>query len=205
MPVMRKIGYARVSTKDQNLDLQIHALQSAGCTTIFEDHGVSGSTAKRPGLSSLTAELKPGDKLVIWKLDRLGRSTRHLLSFVSELKTREIDFQSLNECIDTESATGNLLFQMMAAFAEFERNQLSERTVAGIEAARRRGQPIGRPRALTASDIEQARHLVERNEASIPEIAERYGVERTTMWRALKAQAKEKPRRDSARLFEAEG
>lgn len=182
---MCNIGYARVSTKDQNLDLQIHALKAAGCTTIFEDKGVSGTLATRPGLSALLDGLKAGDKLVIYKLDRLGRSTQHILNLVDDLKSRDIDFQSLNEQIDTATALGKMAFQIMAVFAEFERNQLSERTIAGMEAARRRGKIIGRPRSLSDDDIEAARDLISSGEATAPEIASLFGVDRTTLWRAL--------------------
>ncbi len=183
---MNKLGYARVSTRDQNLDLQINALNKAGCTKIFEDKGISGTASARPGLESLLCELQPGDTLVIWKLDRLGRSIRHLLDTVCDLKDRNIAFHSLNDAIDTSNATGRLLFHVMAAFAEFERNLISERTIAGIEAARERGVLIGRPRLLSPDEIERARSLINSGEASLPDTAKSFGVERTTLWRALK-------------------
>ncbi|UWU23023.1 recombinase family protein [Rhizobium sp. CB3060] len=146
---MARIGYARVSTTDQHLDLQRDALRAAGCTRIFEDHGVSGAKSKRCGLSSVLRALRKGDVLVVWRLDRLGRSVGHLVDLITRLQKRRIGFQSLTENIETESAGGRMVFHVLAAMAEFERSIIRERTLAGIAAARARGQQHGRKRSLT--------------------------------------------------------
>jgi DNA invertase Pin-like site-specific DNA recombinase len=145
-----KIGYARVSTEEQCLDLQLTALKRAGCDTILSDHGASGSKFDRPGLNDALATLQPGDALVVWRLDRLGRSLSHLVEVVGDLGQQGIEFVSLTECIDTRSPTGMLMFHMIAALAEFERSLISERTRAGMAAARARGAKIGRPKAVRA-------------------------------------------------------
>lgn len=146
---MARIGYARVSTTDQHLGLQKDALQAAGCERIFEDHGVSGSVSKRCGLSGVLRTLRKGDVLVVWRLDRLGRSVGHLVQIITRLQKRQIGFRSVTENIDTESAGGRMVFHVLAAMAEFERSIIRERTVAGIAAARARGQQHGRKRSLT--------------------------------------------------------
>ena len=141
----RKIGYARVSTPEQCLDLQLNALRAAGCDRIFEDFGVTGAKTARPGLDQTLAALKPGDCLVVWKLDRLGRSPRHLTETLQSLADRDIGFRSLQDAIDTTTAGGRLYFHIMAALAEFERDLISERTKAGMAAAKQRGVHVGRP------------------------------------------------------------
>ncbi|WP_244658666.1 recombinase family protein [Ciceribacter thiooxidans] len=146
---MARIGYARVSTIDQHLGLQRDALQAAGCDRIFEDHGVSGGQSKRCGLSGVLRTLRRGDVLVVWRLDRLGRSVGHLVQIITRLQKRQIGFRSVMENIDTESAGGRMVFHVLAAMAEFERSIIRERTVAGIAAARARGQQHGRKRSLT--------------------------------------------------------
>lgn len=191
MSAMRKLGYARVSTSDQNLDLQIDALRAAGCEEIFQDQGISGAALNRPGLETVLSALQPGDALLIWKLDRLGRSNQHLLEIVSDLKARNVSFQSLSDYIDTSNAMGKLAFHMLAAFAEFERNLISERTKAGMEAARLRGAMIGRQPALSAEQVESALALIKSGRATIPSAARVLGVHRTTLWRALKARREE--------------
>jgi len=143
------IGYARVSTMDQNLDLQIDALKKAGCDHIYQDEGISGAKAKRPGLDAALAVLKPGDQLVVWKLDRLGRSMRHLIDVTSKFEERGIGFTSLSDAIDTSTPGGKLYFHLMGAFSEFESNLNSERTKAGMAAARARGVKLGRPKKIT--------------------------------------------------------
>lgn len=143
-----KIGYARVSTDEQCLDLQLAALKRAGCDTILSDHGMSGSRFDRPGLQEALKMAKAGDALVVWRLDRLGRSLNHLVEVVNSLGKQRIEFVSLTESIDTRSPTGMLMFHMIAALAEFERSLISERTRAGMAAARARGAKIGRPRAV---------------------------------------------------------
>ncbi|KUY85262.1 DNA resolvase [Burkholderia cepacia] len=144
-----KIGYARVSTEEQCLDLQLAALKAAGCDPIHADHGVSGSRFDRAGLREALQAAQPGDALVVWRLDRLGRSLSHLVEVVSDLGKQGIEFVSLTECIDTRSSTGMLMFHMIAALAEFERSLISERTRAGMAAARARGAKIGRPRKIS--------------------------------------------------------
>jgi DNA invertase Pin-like site-specific DNA recombinase len=137
-----KLGYARVSTDDQSLALQLDALERAGCERIYRDEGASGSQVSRPALDRLLRELKPGDTLITWKLDRLGRSLRHLIAIVTELDGRGICFNSLSEAIDTKTASGRFLFHVLGALAEFERALISERTRAGMAAAKLRGTRI---------------------------------------------------------------
>ena len=135
-----RVGYTRVSTEEQNLDLQLSALRAAGCERIFTDHGKSGSIIARSGLSAALRYLRDGDTLTVWRLDRLSRSVIHLVNIISKLSVRQIEFLSLNEHIDTASSGGRLVFHIMAALAEFERSLISERTRAGMAAARARGQ-----------------------------------------------------------------
>ncbi len=139
------IGYARVSTDEQSVDLQIDALERAGCGRIFFDSGFSGALRSRPALDEVLVELKSGDTLVTWRLDRLGRSLSHLITLVGDLEKRGIAFKSLSEAIDTSTAGGRLQFHMMGALAEFERSLISERTKAGMAAAKIRGAQLGRP------------------------------------------------------------
>jgi len=142
------IGYARVSTDDQSLDLQIDALENAGCTKIFRDAGFSGALVSRPALDMVIGCLRRGDTLVTWRLDRLGRSLSHLIALVSDLEGKGVAFKSLSDAIDTRTAGGRLQFHMLGALAEFERALISERTRAGMAAARARGSVIGRPRKV---------------------------------------------------------
>src|SRR5919199_2185370 len=148
------IGYARVSTDEQNLDLQRDALQKADCQQIFTDQ-VSGTKARRPGLEQALSHLRQGDTLVVWRLDRLGRSLRHLIDTVTELQDRGIGFKSLTESIDTTTSGGKLVFHIFGALAEFEREIIRERTNAGLQAARARGRTGGRRKALTEKQIQQ--------------------------------------------------
>ena len=154
------IGYARVSTDEQKLDLQIQALEALGCTKIFKDHGKTGCTFNRIGLDAALASLKPGSTLAVWRLDRLGRSLSGLVGIMEELGRRGIHFRSITENIDTSTSGGKLMFHMMAALAEFERSIISERTKAGMAAAKSRGQQLGRPKALTDEQLSQARHRI---------------------------------------------
>lgn len=181
----RMIGYARVSTNDQNLDLQITALRLAGCTKIYEDHGVSGAIQKRRGLNAVLRSLKRGDTLVVWRLDRLGRSIRHLIDVIARLQTRGVEFRSITENIDTNSAGGRMIFHVIAAMAEFERSLISERTIAGMQAARQRGQHIGRRRALTVEQCEEVIHVLNRDGESIADVAKRYDVHPRTLRRLI--------------------
>jgi len=151
----RKIGYVRVSDKDQSEDLQVDALTAAGCKIIYGDHGVSGKITTRAGLDDMLASLKSGDTLVVWKLDRLGRSTIHLLQLLSELRDRGVDFQAITQGIDTTTAVGRMLYGQLAVFAEYERSLISERTKAGMAAAKARGVHVGRPKG-TSKTLEKA-------------------------------------------------
>jgi len=178
-----KIGYARVSTEDQNLDLQTMALASAGCVHLFTDHGISGSRFTRPGLTCALEALSPGDTLVVWKLDRLGRSLRKLVELIDELGKRNIEFISLTECINTASSGGVLVFHVMAALAQFERSLISERTRAGMAAARKRGQHVGRRRSLTSEQREEALDLLINSPLKL--VAEKFAVHPRTLQRML--------------------
>ncbi|GEM45295.1 recombinase family protein [Deinococcus cellulosilyticus] len=182
---MALIGYARVSTADQSLNLQTDALTKEGCTKIFTDQ-ISGSKADRPGLSSALEYLRSGDKLVVWKLDRLGRSLQHLIETVKGLQERGIDLVVIQERIDTSSAGGKMVFHMMGALAEFERDLIRERTQAGLQAARARGRKGGRPSALSADKVDMARALLMLHPAT--KVAKTLGVSRATLYRALEKQ-----------------
>ncbi|MBN3815670.1 recombinase family protein [Paraburkholderia sp. Se-20369] len=184
-----KIGYARVSTEEQNLDLQLTALKAAGCADIFTDHGISGACRERPGLLAIFAAAQPGDTLVVWRLDRLGRSLSHLIQLMSDLQRRDVHFMSLNEAIDTSTPTGRFMFHMIAALAEFERSLIGERTRAGMAAARQRGQSLGRPRALTSEQIDAAREMVKTY--PIGEVASSFRIHAITLQRYLQQPAKE--------------
>lgn len=183
---MRYIGYARVSTEEQNLDLQCRALQQAGCHQIFKDCGFSGISQQRPGLATALAALRSGDTLVVWRLDRLGRSLPHLITLIETIGRRNAAFRSLCEHIDTGSAGGRLVFHMMGALAEFERSLISERTRAGLMAARARGQQLGRPRKLTSQQIEYARTAMADGTHPLGVLAARFDVTASTLRRALK-------------------
>jgi len=184
-----RIGYARVSTEDQNLSLQLDALEAAGCNRIFCDQGVSGVTVTRPALGEALAALQPGDTLVTWKLDRLGRSLAHLIRIVDDLGSRRIGFHSLSEAIDTTSAGGKLIFHVIGAIAEFERTLISERTRAGMASAKSRGAVLGRPPKLTDQQVEAAKAVYAAGSGGLAEIAEEFGVSQLTVARALKRSA----------------
>jgi DNA invertase Pin-like site-specific DNA recombinase len=187
---MKLVGYARVSTVEQNLDMQITALQAAGCTEIFTDQGLSGADFQRPGLLTALKKVKRGDMLVVWRLDRLGRSLVDLIQTVNGLSKRGCDFRSLTESIDTSSSGGRLLFHVMAAMAEFERAIISERTKAGMEAARARGSRLGRRRSLTTEQTEASRLAIEIELESVAEVAATYGVHPKTLARLLRSDLK---------------
>lgn len=177
-----KFGYARVSTDDQHLDLQRDALQKAGCHDIYEEK-MSGKQADRPALLQCLRALRAGDTLVVWRLDRLGRSLSDLVKIVSELEAREVAFESLAEKIETGSATGRLVFHVFAALAEFERNLIRERTHAGLQAARARGRKGGRPPKLDAKQIREIKQLLKDPNVRVTDVAERYEVSRTTLYK----------------------
>jgi DNA invertase Pin-like site-specific DNA recombinase len=158
-----KAGYARVSTKDQTVDLQVDALKKAGCTKVYTEV-MNGSRAERPVLSKVLEHLRAGDVLVIWKLDRLGRSLKHLIEVVNELMTRKIGLKSLNDPIDTTTPQGRLIFNLFASLSEFERDVIRERTQAGLSAARARGRNGGRPKA----DSMRGRNPLSRRQAQYP-------------------------------------
>lgn len=180
-----KVGYARVSTGVQNLDLQLDALKSHGCDEILTDK-ISGSKEKRSGLEEALRFVRSGDTLVVWRLDRLGRNMQNLIKIVNDLNNRGISFHSLQENItmDKSSATGQLMFHLFAAFAEFERNLIQERSTAGRIAARSRGRLGGRPEKLGKKDIEILKTLVA-NGTPIKDIAQMWGLSRTTIYRYL--------------------
>lgn len=180
---MDRIGYARVSTNDQNLDLQITALRAAGCGEIFTDQGISGANFGRPGLSAAMAILKPNGMLVVWRLDRLGRSLVDLIQTINDLSKREIEFRSLTENIDTSTSGGRLLFHVMGAMAEFERAIISERTKAGMASARTRGVQIGRRRSLTLEQRTEAFQAIHTEGLSAEVVAKRFGVHPKTLQR----------------------
>jgi len=181
-----KIGYARVSTGDQNLSLQLDALEKAGCDKIYSDKGISGAQVHRPSLNKAMSSLKEGDTLVVWRLDRLGRSIQHLIEVINDLKERGVDFKSLNESIDTTTAGGELLFHIMASLAQFERRLISERSKAGMVSAKRRGKHVGRPHTLTREQLNHAKRMIDRGEETITGMAELYGINRSTLHRSLR-------------------
>ncbi|MCM2473176.1 recombinase family protein [Rhizobium sp. CG5] len=181
-----RIGYARVSTSDQNLDLQLQALTAAGCERIFSDQGLSGASRARPGLIQSFDQLGAGDTLVVWRLDRLGRSLSHLIDVVAELGRRNIGLYSINEAIDTASAGGILIFHIMGALAEFERTLISERTRAGMSAAKARGSLIGRPVKLPAAAMDDALHAIRVDGRTVTAAAAEFGVSRATLYRAMR-------------------
>ncbi|MCH8029274.1 MAG: recombinase family protein [Candidatus Dadabacteria bacterium] len=146
-------GYARVSTDEQSLNLQQDVLESADCEKIFKDVGISGAAINRPGFDDALSTLQSGDILTVWKLDRLGRSLPHLITIIEELGKRGIGFKSLSEAIDTTTASGELLFHIMGSLAHFERKLISERTKAGLQAAKKRGKRLGRPPRLCLTSI----------------------------------------------------
>ena len=180
-----KIGYARVSTNDQNLDLQTDALKQAGCKKIFTDQGMSGAKAERPGLDKALAHIRKKDVLVIWKLDRLGRSLKDLLSIVEGLKEQGAHFASIQDGFDTSTASGKMVFSVIGAMAEYERNLTRERTRAGLAAARARGRMGGRPKALDESQVKVAIALAEADELTINEICSQVGCSRSTYYRQV--------------------
>ena len=181
------IGYARVSTGEQTLDLQLDALQSAGCGKVYRETA-SGAKAERSVLADVLGYLRPGDTLVVWRLDRLGRSLKHLIEVVAQLAERGIGFKSLTEQIDTTTPGGKLIFHVFGALAEFERDVIRERTHAGLAAARARGRLGGRPRKLAdAKQLELARTLNDGGQTDIATICQTLGISRATLYRYLKA------------------
>lgn len=184
-----KYGYARVSTKDQVLDLQINALKQAGCNKIFQEI-VSGSKSDRPEWLKLLSELKQGDTLVIWKLDRMGRSLHHLVATVNDLVSKNIDIISLQDPLNTTNAQGRLIFNMFASLAEFEKDLIRERTMAGLKSARARGRLGGRPKGLSEKAKRTActaEALYKQKELTSDEIAEQLNISKTTLYKYLRS------------------
>src|SRR5438477_3732516 len=178
-----QIGYARISTGEQTLDLQLDALQAAGCDKVFTDTA-SGAKTERTGLTEALGHLRTGDVLVVWRLDRLGRSLRDLIDRLLDLDQRGIGFKSLTESIDTTTSGGKLIFHIFGSLAEFERDLIRERTTAGLAAARARGRLGGRPKALrTAKQLAIAKTLYADKTRSIPEICKTLGIARSTLYR----------------------
>ncbi|MBM6395302.1 MULTISPECIES: recombinase family protein [Hyphomicrobiales] len=179
-----KIGYARVSTDEQNLDMQLQALKAAGCDRIYEDRGMSGAATTRPGLRRAMKALRAGDVLIVWRLDRLGRSLPHLIDVIAGLNGKEVGLQSLREQIDTTSPAGRFYLHMLAALAEFERELIRDRAIAGMAAARKRGVRLGRPRKLSPQQVNTARQKITNGE-KLEVAAKSFGVSGLTLRRAL--------------------
>jgi DNA invertase Pin-like site-specific DNA recombinase len=179
-------GYARTSTDEQTTALQRAALERAGCEKIHEDKGISGTVRKRPALARCLAALQEGDTLVVWKLDRLGRSLADLIALLDDLNSRGVKFQSLTEAIDTETPTGRAMWQLIGVLAELERSLIVERTRAGVKEAQRRGVKFGRKPKLTPAQVQHAREQIEGGKP-VRDVAALLGVDRATLYRALKA------------------
>ncbi|WP_299314147.1 recombinase family protein [uncultured Halomonas sp.] len=174
------IGYARVSTQDQNPQLQRDALEEAGCEQVFEER-VTGTKRERPELQACLRTLRAGDTLVVWKLDRLARSLKDLVELIHELNEREVGFRSLTEAIDTTSAGGKLVFHIFGALAEFEHSLIRERTLAGLASARARGRKGGRRPVMSAADVRKAAAMLADPEITKTEVAKHFGVSRVTL------------------------
>ena len=179
------IGYIRVSTSDQNLDLQLDALKQVGCDKIYKDIA-SGAKDDRVGLSDVLNYIRRGDTLVVWRLDRLGRSLRHLIDTINQINDQGSYFRSLQESIDTSTSGGKLIFHIFGALAEFERDIIRDRTKAGIEAARKRGRYGGRPKIMDKNKVALAKSLFKDKSNSIASICEILNVSKTTLYRCLK-------------------
>ena len=179
-----KLGYARVSTNEQDETLQLDALQSAGCERVFIDKA-SGKLESRPALDNLLGQARPGDALVVWRLDRLGRSLRHLIDVVRDLEGQGVALVSLTEAIDTTTPGGRLVFHVFGALAEFERELIHERTQAGLAAARARGRVGGRPTVWTQDKLRTARAMRDSGDYDVSSIAKVLGVSRASVYRAL--------------------
>ena len=190
------IGYARVSTADQSFDLQLDALNEAGCSKIFTDT-ISGSKTARPGLDEALTYLREGDTMVVWKLDRLGRSLKHLIEIITQLNDEEKEFKSLQESLDTSSPSGKLLFHLLGSLAEFERSLIRERTVAGLAAARARGRTGGRPRVLNKRNLAMAKSMLADPSCSVAEVSKTLGVSKATIYNYLRDEDNPKPKESS--------
>jgi DNA invertase Pin-like site-specific DNA recombinase len=176
------VGYARISTADQTPELQLEALTKAGCGRIFTET-ISGASSHRPELNAALAYARPGDTLVVWKLDRLARSLKQLISTADVLKSTSVGLTSLTEAIDTTTASGELFFHIFGALAEFERSLIRERTAAGLKAARSRGRRGGRPKSLSESDVVAAQQLLRNPTISVHSVADMLKVSTSTLYR----------------------
>jgi len=181
----RRIGYARVSTKDQKLRMQRDALQAVGCDLVFEDHGMSGKNMRRPGLENMLAALRAGDSVVVFKLDRLGRSVLDLADMLVRFEREAIHFCSISEGINTTTPGGKLVYHLFSAFAEFQRDIIVENTMAGLDAAKRSGSRFGRPPAIDIERVMEAQRIIAQQGISISEAARRIGAARPTLSRWL--------------------
>jgi len=181
-----RLGYARVSTEDQSLDLQIDALRKAGCAEIYEDHGVSGVAVDRPAFAKIMRALQPGDELVVWRLDRLARSMFDLIDFLRTMRRGEVIFRSLCEGMDTSSPFGEAIYAVASIFAHLERSIIIERTRAGMAAAKARGVTFGRRPVLDSAELREAAYLRSLG-MKVPAIAAQIGVGRSTLYRYLHA------------------
>lgn len=181
----RRIGYARVSTQDQKLRMQLEALNAVACDEIFSDHGISGANAKRPGLDQALEALEPGDVLVVFKLDRLGRSVLHLADLLARFKEQGIYFCSLSEGINTTCSYGRMAYQMLSVIAEFQRELIVENTLAGLESARANGSKLGRPPKLHPRDVINIHERVYKHGNDLSDVARSYGVSTKTCLRAF--------------------
>ena len=179
------IGYARISTQEQNLDLQRDALKQAGCNKIITDEA-SGSLAERPGLMKLKDSLREGDTLVVWRLDRLGRSLKHLIEFIYDLETKKIGFKSIHESIDTTTSTGKLVFHIFGALAEFERSLIKERSKAGLTAARTRGRLGGRPKSLNLNKRQLVVEMYKDRKRTVKEICQMVEISKPTLYKYVR-------------------
>jgi len=182
----RRLGYARVSTKDQKLRMQRDALRATPCDHIYADHGVSGAKASRPGLDEMLEDLRSGDTVIVFKLDRLGRSVQHLSDLLVRFRENEIGFVSLAEGINTTTPGGKLVYHLFSAMAEFQRDIIVENTQAGIDAARKRGKRLGRPRLLSPDAAAEAHRHIAQHGTPRADLAQRLGVSRMTLDRAIK-------------------
>ncbi len=180
------IGYARVSTDDQNLDLQMDALKKAGCDRILEDQ-ISGAKAERPGLQEALSYARTGDTIVVWRLDRLSRSLKDLIEMVTLLESKGIGLKSVQEAVDTSSSSGKLIFHIFDALAEFERNLIRERTQAGLQAARARGRKGGRPKSLDRDKQALVVKLYEEKKHTIKQICQMMGISKPTLYKYIEA------------------
>lgn len=180
-----KIGYARVSTSDQNLDLQIDALQQAGCERIYQDT-ITGSSTKRPEFDKMIDSLRAGDVLTVWKLDRIGRSLKHLLQIADDLQEKGIHLHIITQGIDTSSPAGKMLFSIMGSIAEYEKTLIQERVQAGLQAARLRNRVGGRPNSLNSEQKKQIVAMYQSKSSSVSAIAKTFGVSRPTIYKVVR-------------------